>query len=94
MTTDFNHSDHSKQAYQPKMDYEQLQQWLKNEHFYAGLRTELGKDSVRRTVGLWIYCDSVFSEEKVKRLKEILPKEFTANFISNKDEIHITKVKP
>lgn len=74
------------------MTYEELIPYLQDRHFYPHVFKEVGKDDSAIT-GLWINCPPILSSSRLEKLREVLPAEFIADYISNKQEIHIQKIK-
>lgn len=74
------------------MTYEELIPHLKNNHFYPNTIKVVRKNT-EAIVGLWLVCMPILSQSRLERLREVLPVGFSADYISNKQEIHIQKIK-
>ena len=71
------------------MTFEELIPWLQSNHFYAHkIIEQKKKEDV--CVGLTINCPPIVAEDRLARIREIIPEGFKAEYLSNKMEIHIT----
>lgn len=42
--------------------------------------------------GLWCWCNPLLKEKRLEKVRELLPHNFTANYFSGLEEIHIKMV--
>lgn len=72
------------------MNYIELQEYLRNNHFYANKTVDLATDEI---CNLWVEVNSpILAQDQKARLDEVLKyKGFRSDYISNLQQIHITK---
>ncbi len=73
------------------MTYDELIPFLQSNHFYANKIIEQKKDKAV-CVGLYINCPPIVSNDRLVRVREVMPEGFKAEYLSNKMEIYITKI--
>jgi len=74
------------------MTYPELQEYLKDKHFYFN-RTVVQKKDKQVIEGLWVSCVSVWKESRLAKIKEYLPDGFQATYFPQLQEIHVTLKK-
>lgn len=74
------------------MNWEDLLKHLNDNHFYPG-KTLVVKKKETVCDGLYLSCPPILKDSKLKKLREVLPEGFKADYLTNLQEIHITADK-
>lgn len=70
------------------MTYDELIKHYQSKHLYFNKTVVMRKD--RNVVeGLWIYCNPLLKESRLKVVEDSLPSGFSCTYFPNLSEIHI-----
>lgn len=74
------------------MNWEELIKYYQNKHLYFNKTVVMKKD--RNVVeGLWIYCNPILKDSRMKIVEDNLPVGYKAVWLPNLSEIHIKAKK-